>query len=459
MVKASNEITLHLHVQRTAFAYFEFETNLDTGLVLDKNAPDWPASIAATGLALSCYPIAIERGLMDRRTALARTLTTLRFFVASPQGEQPDATGYRGFYYHFLDSQTGKRAWNCELSSVDTAFLISGVLAAAAYFQGDDAQEREIRELADTLYRRVEWDWLLDETKRIRHGWRPETGFIPYHWEGYDESLLMHVLALGSPTHPVPATTYDAWSSTFAWKNCYDIDYLYSAPLFTHHLSHVWLDLRGIQDSFMQKQGIDYFENSRRATEIQRRYAIENPLGFKGYGEHGWGITASDGPGPATRMIDGIERQFFDYVGRGAPYGVVRGDVPALCTRYRGAGTLLLRAQAKPSRCSSLRLSLHVQPHVWRTGQPMRMEIAVARRPEYRADRHHDREPSHRDALATDAQRTVHCGRIAQSGFSRRLAFRKRVTRSIQLASALSTICCASCRIAFRCSSLLKLSP
>lgn len=327
MVKASNEITLHLHVQRTAFAYFEFETNLDTGLVLDKNAPDWPASIAATGLALSCYPIAIERGLMDRRTALARTLTTLRFFVASPQGEQPDATGYRGFYYHFLDSQTGKRAWNCELSSVDTAFLISGVLAAAAYFQGDDAQEREIRELADTLYRRVEWDWLLDETKRIRHGWRPETGFIPYHWEGYDESLLMHVLALGSPTHPVPATTYDAWSSTFAWKSCYDIDYLYSAPLFTHHLSHVWLDLRGIQDSFMQKQGIDYFENSRRATEIQRRYAIENPLGFKGYGEHGWGITASDGPGPATRMIDGIERQFFDYVGRGAPYGVDDGTL------------------------------------------------------------------------------------------------------------------------------------
>ena len=327
MVKASNEITLHLHVQRTAFAYFEFETNLDTGLVLDKNAPDWPASIAATGLALSCYPIAIERGLMDRRTALARTLTTLRFFVASPQDEQPDATGYRGFYYHFLDSQTGKRAWNCELSSVDTAFLISGVLAAAAYFQGDDAQEREIRELADTLYRRVEWDWLLDETKRIRHGWRPETGFIPYHWEGYDESLLMHVLALGSPTHPVPATTYDAWSSTFAWKNYYDIDYLYSAPLFTHHLSHVWLDLRGIQDSFMQKQGIDYFENSRRATEIQRRYAIENPLGFKGYGEHGWGITASDGPGPATRMIDGIERQFFDYVGRGAPYGVDDGTL------------------------------------------------------------------------------------------------------------------------------------
>jgi hypothetical protein len=326
-VNVSNESTLHFHVQRTAFAYFKYETNLDTGLVLDKNAPDWPASIAATGLALSCYPIAVERGLMDRRTALSRTLTTLRFFMASPQGEQPDATGYRGFYYHFLDSKTGKRAWNSELSSVDTTFLISGMLAAAAYFQSDDAQEREIRELADTLYRRVEWDWLLDETSRIRHGWRPETGFIPFHWEGYDESLLMHVLAMGSPTHPVSAAAYDAWSSTFAWKTCYDIDYLYSAPLFTHHLSHVWLDLRGIQDDFMRTHGIDYFENTRRATEIQRRYAIENPMGFKGYGEHGWGITASDGPGPATRMIDGIERQFFDYVGRGAPYGVDDGTL------------------------------------------------------------------------------------------------------------------------------------
>ena len=326
-VKAFDESTLHLHIQRTAFAYFEYETNLDTGLVLDKNAPDWPASIAATGLALSCYPIAVERGFMDRRSALTRTLTTLRFFMASPQGEQPDATGYRGFYYHFLDSQTGKRAWKCELSSVDTTFFISGVLAAAAYFQSDNAQEREIRELADKLYRRVEWDWLLDDTGHIRHGWRPETGFLPFRWEGYDESLMMYALALGSPTHAVPPATYTTWASTFAWKTCYDIEYLYSAPLFTHQLSHVWLDLRGIQDYFMRGHDIDYFENSRRATEIQRRYAIENPMGFKGYGQHGWGITASDGPGPATRVIDGIERQFFDYVGRGAPYGVDDGTL------------------------------------------------------------------------------------------------------------------------------------
>jgi hypothetical protein len=323
----SAESSLHRHIQRTAFAYFEYETNPDNGLVLDKNAPDWPASIAATGLALACYPIAIERSLMDRRTAAKRTLATLRFFKASHQGEEEDATGYRGFYYHFLDFNTGKRAWQCELSSVDTAFLIAGMLAAAAYFQDDTSEERQIRELADLLYRRVEWDWLLDDAERIRHGWKPESGFIPFDWEGYDESLLLHVLALGSPTHPVPPSSYTHWASTFSWKKCYDIEYLYSAPLFTHHLSHVWLDLKGIQDDFMRKHEIDYFENSRRATRIHRAYAIDNPLGFKGYGAHGWGITASDGPGPATRVIDGVERQFYDYVGRGAPYGVDDGTL------------------------------------------------------------------------------------------------------------------------------------
>ena len=327
MPYAFDERTLHLHVQHRAFAYFEHETNPENGLVADKNAPDWPASIAATGLALACYPIAVERAFFGRGTAIARTLATLRFFKNSAQGEQPDATGYRGFYYHFLNIKTGKREWECELSSVDTAFLMAGILAAAAYFQGDTPDEREIRELATFLYERVEWDWLHDGTGKIRHGWKPESGFIPFHWEGYDESLMLHVLALGSPTHPTPPHTYQAWSSTFTWKSCYDIDYVYSAPLFTHQLSYVWLDTRGIQDNFMRKHGIDYFENSRRATEIQRRYAIDNPQGFRGYSKDTWGITASDGPGPATKMIDGVERTFYDYVGRGAPYGVDDGTL------------------------------------------------------------------------------------------------------------------------------------
>jgi hypothetical protein len=315
------------NLQCRAFAYFEHECHPDTGLILDKDAPDWPASIAATGLALASYPVAVERGWLSMKAAIERTLTTLRFLWHSRQGPEPEASGYRGFYYHFLDMATGRRAWNCELSSVDTAFLVAGALAAAAYFSGPSAEQSEIRELAESIYRRVEWPWLLDRDGRIGHGWKPESGFIPFSWQGYDEALLLHVLALGSPTHPVPASTYAAWTDSFAWTRCYDIDYLYSAPLFTHQLSHVWLDLRGIRDVFMHGKGIDYFENSRRATLIQQRYAIDNPLGFNGYGRHVWGITASEGPGPATRLIDGIERYFYDYAGRGAPYGTDDGTL------------------------------------------------------------------------------------------------------------------------------------
>ena len=314
-------------LQRRAFAYFNHEANPQNGLIVDKTAPNWPASIAATGLALTCYPVAVEHGWMSEDAAIARTLTTLRFFRDSVQGEEPDATGYRGFYYHFLDMHSGRRAWQCELSTVDSAFLIAGMLAAAAYFRADTPEQREIREIADALYRRVDWTWMHADDGAIGHGWRPESGFINYRWEGFDEALLLYVLALGSPTHPVSANVYTAWASTYEWKHCYDVDFLYCGPLFTHQLSHCWIDFRGIQDEFLRGKGIDYFENSRRATLVQQRYAIENPMGFKGYGAQSWGVTASDGPGPDVRRIDGIERHFFDYEGRGAPFGLDDGTL------------------------------------------------------------------------------------------------------------------------------------
>jgi hypothetical protein len=144
-------------LQLQTFAYFIHETNPDNGLVVDKTAPGWPASIAATGLALACYPVAVERGFMLRTAAVERTLTTLRFFWRSAHGPEPDATGYQGFYYHFLDMQTGQRAWQCELSTVDTTFLLAGALAAAMYFDADSADEGELRALADALYRRTNW--------------------------------------------------------------------------------------------------------------------------------------------------------------------------------------------------------------------------------------------------------------------------------------------------------------
>ena len=308
-------------LQRDSFGYFVHETNPANGLVIDKTAPDWPASIAATGFALAAYPVGVERGLMSRSAAVERTLATLRFFWNSPHGPEPDATGYQGFYYHFLDMQTGRRAWQCELSTVDSTFLLAGMLTAGSYFDAEAADEREIRTLADALYRRANWQWAQNQGATLTHGWKPESGFLQCRWEGYDEALLLYMLALGSPTYPMSDGSYAAWGSTYLWQHCYGYDYLYAGSFFTHQLSHMWIDFRGIQDAFMRDKGIDYFENSRRATYVQQRYAIDNPLKFKGYGSCCWGITASDGPGPDTIQVDGIERQFFDYLARGVPCG------------------------------------------------------------------------------------------------------------------------------------------
>lgn len=314
-------------LQRESFSYFLHETNLENGLVLDRTDKNWPASIAAVGLALASYPVGVERGYIPRDEAVRRTLTTLRFFWNSHQGPEPDATGYQGFYYHFLDMQTGRRAWKSELSTIDTALLLAGVLTAQIYFDGDTLNEHEIRVLADGLYRRADWQWAQNRADTVTHGWKPEQGFLKYRWKGYDEALLLYILGLGSPTHSLPVESYTAWASTYKWESRYGYDYLYAGPLFTHQLSHLWIDFRGIQDEFMREKGIDYFENSRLATFVQRQYAIENPLGCDGYGENCWGLSASDGPGPGNIRVNGIQREFYDYVGRGVPYGPDDGTI------------------------------------------------------------------------------------------------------------------------------------
>jgi hypothetical protein len=314
-------------LQRESFCYFLHETNPANGLVKDKTEPGWPASIAATGFALGAYPVAVERGFMSRPAAVERTLATLRFFWNSPHGPEPDATGYQGFYYHFLDQQTGRRAWQCELSTVDSAFLLAGMLTARSYFDADTEAEQAIRTLADALYDRANWHWAQNQGTTLTHGWKPESGFLPFRWQGYDEALLLYLLALGSPTYPLSDGSYDAWVSTYKWQHSYGYDYLYAGSLFTHQLSHIWIDFRGLQDGFMRAKGLDYFENSRRATYVQQQYAIHNPLQFKGYGEFCWGITASEGPGPVTLKIDGRERQFFGYLAREVPNGPDDGTI------------------------------------------------------------------------------------------------------------------------------------
>jgi len=328
MIAGSHVIDAELEaLQHQSFKYFEHEVNPANGLVKDKTAQNWPASIAATGFALAAYPVAVERGFMSRGAAAERTLATLSFFSNSRQGPEPDATGYQGFYYHFLDLQTGRRAWQCELSTIDTAFLLAGMLTAATYFDAQTAQEEQIRTIADALYRRANWQWAQNDGATLTHGWNPESGFLPYRWEGYDEALLLYMLALGSPTHPLSQDAYAARCASYQWKSQYGCDYLYAGSLFTHQLSHMWIDFRGIQDRFVRDKGIDYFENSRRATLVQARYARANPLKFEGYDATCWGITASDGPGPACIKIDGIERQFFDYVSRGVPFGPDDGTI------------------------------------------------------------------------------------------------------------------------------------
>jgi len=315
-------------LQRVTFEYFRHEVDPHTGLIADKTQPGAPSSIAAVGLGLSAYVVGVERAFLSRADAIKRTLTILRFFDTSRQGPEADATGYKGFYYHFLDMQTGRRAWHSELSTVDTALLMAGVLTAGSYFTHDSKEETEIRELADRLYRRVDWHWALHGGTTLCHGWKPESGFLAYHWDrGYSEAIILYTLAIGSPTFPIDPASYRAWTSTFEWRNIYGVEQLYAGPLFIHQMSHLWLDFRGIHDDFNRRTGIDYFENSRRATHVQRQYGIKNPLGFAHYGEHTWGFTASTGPGPAVVAVNGVQRTFYDYIARGAPFGPDDGTV------------------------------------------------------------------------------------------------------------------------------------
>jgi hypothetical protein len=307
--------------QRT-FRFFWETTNAKNGL-----APDaWPAksacSIAALGFALTAYPIGVERGWITRAQAADRVATTLRFLRDTPQGpESMGRSGYRGFFYHFLDMSTGTRAdEDVELSSVDTALLMAGVLYCQSWFDGTEAVEAEIRSLAEGLYARVDWRWMQTRAPAICHGWYPDYGFIKYDWKGYNEAMILYLLALGSPTFAVEPDAWGAWTSTYdrCWANIEGQQHLAFASLFGHQFTHCWVDLRGITDAYLGLRGMDYFENSRRATYAQRAYASANPMGWNGYGAEVWGISASQGPANIIRPYGGESRRFRAYAGRGA---------------------------------------------------------------------------------------------------------------------------------------------
>ena len=313
-------------LEHAAFRYFLQTVNPSNGLVADTSRTNAPVSIAVVGFALSCYPVAVERGWMQRADAVQRTLSALRFFRNSDQSGHPEATGYKGFYYHFLDMRTGGRVWRSELSMVDTALLIAGALTASMYFSANTPDETELRELADSLYCRIEWHWAQNSGSTIMQGWKPDCGFLHYGWEGYNEAILLYVLALGSPTHPLKDDGYQSWTLTYQWENIYGCDLLYAGPLFVHQFSHAWIDFRGIQDRFMREKHCDYFENSRRAVYMQREYAQRNPHGFAGYNDNCWGLSACDGPFDPSDLLK-VRRRLFGYAARGAPYGPDDGTI------------------------------------------------------------------------------------------------------------------------------------
>jgi hypothetical protein len=309
------------------FRWFWDLSDSVTGLTPDR----WPTrsfvSVAATGFALTAYPIGAEHHWVTRAQAARRTLNTLEFFWGARQ-DTADAgcTGYRGLFYHFLDPATGQRFENIELSTIDTALLLAGVLFCQSYFDHPDAVEDSVRALADSLYLRADWRWAQVRPPMISHGWTPRGGHLPYDWGGYNEAMILIVLALGSPTHPVEPAAWEGWTKDYRWGTFQGQEHLGFAPMFGHQYSQVWLDLRGIRDAYMRGKGIDYFENSRRATLAQRAYAIANPQGFAGYGENAWGLSACDGPLDGKVTIAGREREFHTYSARGASFTRVEDD-------------------------------------------------------------------------------------------------------------------------------------
>jgi hypothetical protein len=326
-ISSPNDEALLDRFQERAFRYFVERVNRDNGLVADTTRANYPSSIAVVGFALTSYIVGVERGWIMREEAAILTLTALRFFHGSEQSEARDATGYKGFYYHFLDMGTGRRVWQAELSMIDSALLMAGVLTGATYFAGASDAEREIRDLAETLYGRIDWRWSQNSGVTVTQGWKPECGFLHYGWEGYTEGLILYILGLGSHSHALAPESYAAWNATYQWETIYGRDVLYAGPLFIHQFSHAWVDFRGIRDRFMREKRSDYFKNSRTAAYIHREYAIRNPGGYKGYGKNYWGFSAGEGPGVKTMEVDGAVRRFFNYVARGAPFGPDDGTI------------------------------------------------------------------------------------------------------------------------------------
>jgi hypothetical protein len=287
-------------LEKANFLFFWEQANPETGLVKDRCNLHTPASgivasIAATGFGLTAICIGQQYGWVSAKEARDRAVISLRFLAR----KMPT---HRGFFYHWANLKTGERIWDSEVSSVDTALLLGGVLTCREHFRTP-----EVERLAYEIFNRVDWTWLSEDTSLLPHGWRPEVGFLPYRWDYYSEHMIMYLLGLGSLTHPLAPETWNAWKRTvFEYDG---LRYIGSyAPLFIHQYSQAWFDFRGKRDRYA-----DYFQNSVTATEVHRRFCIQLGKTFPDYSEDLWGITASDsqngyvvwGGPPEVGPIDG----------------------------------------------------------------------------------------------------------------------------------------------------------
>jgi len=285
------------YVQQTSFDYFWYLANPSNGLIVDRSTPTSPCSIAAVGFGLTSIGIGIDHGWISRTQGVARVLTTLNTFLNGPQGLGTSGTiGYKGWFYHFLDMNTALRSPASELSSIDTALLLAGILHAKQYFDSTNIDETAIRAISDAIFNRVDWNWMAQGTNVVAMGWFPSGSFIANNWIGYNEGMILYCLGLGAATNPLPASAWSRWTSGYTWATNYGQAFVTFPPLFGHQYSHCWIDFRHQADAYMNSHDSTYFQNSRRATLAQRSYCIANPLNRVGYGSNVWGLTASDGP-------------------------------------------------------------------------------------------------------------------------------------------------------------------
>ena len=266
-------------VQYDSISYFVREMNPANGLIKDSSRPGSPSSVAAVGFGLTAICIGESRGWIAKEDAYRLVLRILKTFKETVPNE-------RGFFYHFLDMRTAQRTWNSEISSIDTALFLAGALFAGEYFKGTEAER-----IARELYERVEWPWMLNGKKILCMGWKPEEGFLWYYWDSYSEAMILYALAIGSPTHPVPAECWLEWKRPVDSYKGYRVIYCATGSIFTYQYSHAWIDFRKLYED-----GTDYFDNSVNAVKANRQFCIDNSAAYKTYGEDSWGLSACLGP-------------------------------------------------------------------------------------------------------------------------------------------------------------------